>query len=544
MSMMPKARKFRISPDASFLIPGVKVPEGGVPFVETEQIGTDVAAPAADAAPATPSPNTKAPEAEAPAEEVAQPTGRQLRMARRIAQKHGIKVGSDKEAVEALRQMGIDPFSRSNMLQLVPGVPVPGQDDAGRVTSDGQLPAVQRQAPPPAQPSPVLLDNEQRASEIIKIQRDIAKRRRRRLALLATRLTFFVALPTLIAGFYFFAIATPMYATKSEFVIQQAEAAAGGAGGLGGLFSGTGFATQTDSISVQGYLLSRDAFIRLDADHGFTDHFADDNIDALQRLNAGGTQEDAYRLYQRMIEIGYDPTEGVIKMEVVAADPETSATFSRALIGYAEEQVDQLTARLRTDQMSGAMESFAAAEERMLEAQARVVDLQEQLGVVSADAELSSRYAQINAIETELRQARLRLDQLLANSRPNRTRVEVAERSIERLTAELDILRDGLTDNATNDTSLARVTAELGVAQMDLATRQLLMQQAAQQLETARIEANRQVRYLSMPVSPIAPDEPTYPRAFENTLLAFLIFSGIYLMISLTVAILREQVSG
>ncbi|MEL6588099.1 MAG: hypothetical protein AAFQ50_15850 [Pseudomonadota bacterium] len=250
MSMMPKARKFRISPDASFLIPGVKVPEGGVPFVETEQIGTDVAAPAADAAPATPSPNTKAPEAEAPAEEVAQPTGRQLRMARRIAQKHGIKVGSDKEAVEALRQMGIDPFSRSNMLQLVPGVPVPGQDDAGRVTSDGQLPAVQRQAPPPAQPSPVLLDNEQRASEIIKIQRDIAKRRRRRLALLATRLTFFVALPTLIAGFYFFAIATPMYATKSEFVIQQAEAAAGGAGGLGGLFSGTGFATQTDSISI------------------------------------------------------------------------------------------------------------------------------------------------------------------------------------------------------------------------------------------------------------------------------------------------------
>ena len=52
------------------------------------------------------------------------------------------------------------------------------------------------------------------------------------------------------------------------------------------------------------------------------------------------------------------------------------------------------------------------------------------------------------------------------------------------------------------------------------------------------------IRYLSVGVSPIAPDEPTYPRAFENTILAFLIFAGIYLMISLTASILREQVSS
>ena len=41
-----------------------------------------------------------------------------------------------------------------------------------------------------------------------------------------------------------------------------------------------------------------------------------------------------------------------------------------------------------------------------------------------------------------------------------------------------------------------------------------------------------------------APDAPAYPRAFENTLLAFLVFSGIYLLISMTVSILREQVSS
>ena len=67
---------------------------------------------------------------------------------------------------------------------------------------------------------------------------------------------------------------------------------------------------------------------------------------------------------------------------------------------------------------------------------------------------------------------------------------------------------------------------------------------AAAQMETARIEANKQVRYLSLSVAPVAPDEATYPKAFQNTIVAFLIFSGIYLMLSLTASILREQVSS
>jgi capsular polysaccharide transport system permease protein len=40
--------------------------------------------------------------------------------------------------------------------------------------------------------------------------------------MLFSRLAFFVFLPTIVAGWYFYVIATPMYATYSEFVIQKA----------------------------------------------------------------------------------------------------------------------------------------------------------------------------------------------------------------------------------------------------------------------------------------------------------------------------------
>jgi capsular polysaccharide transport system permease protein len=91
---------------------------------------------------------------------------------------------------------------------------------------------------------------------------------------------------------------------------------------------------------------------------------------------------------------------------------------------------------------------------------------------------------------------------------------------------------------------LAQLSVRIQMAQADLATRDMLLQSALQQMEQTRMEANRQVRYLTTSVEPVAPQEPSYPRSFENTILAFLIFAGIYLMVSLTVSILREQVTS
>ncbi len=468
-------------------------------------------------------------------------TGRQLRMAMRVAQKHGIKATSGLEAVRLLRRQGIDPFEHSTLIDIVKNRDEPGR--ALATVDAPALPRTMRQPGMPAMPSPSATD---RSAEIDRIQKDIVRRRRRRLALLGARLAVFVFLPTFLAAWYFFVIATPLYATNTEFVIQQADsqAASGPGGALGGLFSGTGLATSQDSVTVQSYLQSREALRRLDVDHGFKAHFQSESMDPLRRLAMNTTDEAAYRLYRRMVQISYDPTEGIIKMEVIAATPETSERFSRALIQYAEEQVDQLTQRLRANQMSDAMASFERAEERMLEAQMYVLELQESFQVLSSEVEVSLLTQQITTLEGQLNQERLSLADLLANPRPNAARVQQVERRIGALEAQIHALRSSLTQGESGGASLARIQREMVMAEADVATRQLMLANSLQQLEAARIEANRQVRYLSMGVSPVAPDEATYPRRFENTALAFLVFAGVYLMFSMTVSILREQVTS
>ena len=477
-------------------------------------------------------------------------TGRQLRMARRMAQKYGLPATSDFDAVRLLRAAGLDPFQKSTILEMVSaeGEDVtPGSKDDARSRAltvgprgDGvQLPQTIK---PIKVPSTELRAEESHLSDIQRIQRDLARRRRRRSALLMARLLFFVGLPTLLAGWYYYMIATPLYATKAEFVIQQADPA--GAQGMGGLLSGTQFATSQDSIAVQGYLQSRDAMMRLDDDKKFIEHFAQAQIDPLQRLSADATREAAYKVFLRNVKIAYDPTEGIIKMEVIAADPQVSADFSRALIGYAEDQVDHLTQRLRADQMQGARESYELAEAAMLTAQRKVVDLQEQFKILSSEVEVTLITAQIGQLETQLSQDRLSLAQMESNRTPNVARMEPLKRRIATLETEIATLRARLTQGVEGGKSLAQVQSELLVAQADVQTRQLLLAQSLQSMETARTDANRQVRYLSVSVNPVPPDEATYPRAFENTMVALLVFAGIYLMVSMTAAILREQVSA
>lgn len=480
-------------------------------------------------------------------------TGRQLRMARRVAQKQGLAVTSDFDAVAQLRAAGIDPFQRNTILELVapesgvPGIGGPaGQAGAGaqsqtlgRIQLPQTVPDQGANLPSTERATPA----QDRAAAIMDIQRDIAKRRRRKLALLLTRLSFFVFLPTFLVGYYFIVMATPMFATNSEFVIQQAEPASA-AGGLGGLFAGTSMATQQDSITVQSYLASRAALVRLNEEHGFQAHFSDENIDSIQRLAPDASNEDVFDVYKKRVKISYDPTEGILRMEVIAATPEASQEFSEALIAYAEEQVDQLTRRLREDQMAGARASYESAELRRSDALAEWLQIQQDTSTLDPIQESGAIISQVSALESQRQQLQLSLSGKLSVSRPNQAQVDGLRAQIANLETLINSLRAQMTTTTADGGSIASNNTKLRLAEENYNFQTIMVQQALAQMEVTQVEANRQVRYLSLGVEPVAPDEATYPRVFENTVLAFFIFAGIYLMISLTSSILREQVTA
>ena len=123
-------------------------------------------------------------------------TDRQLRMAGRLAERKGLKVSSDVEAIKALRDRGIDPFT-TNRLEIVPGqtaatskpvptkVPAPGGVQSSKQTAPAIVPESVPSTTVNAK-NPLEAANAHRAEQIMQMQRDLAKRRRRKIAALWT----------------------------------------------------------------------------------------------------------------------------------------------------------------------------------------------------------------------------------------------------------------------------------------------------------------------------------------------------------------------
>ena len=162
--------------------------------------------------------------------------------------------------------------------------------------------------------------------------------------------------------------------------------------------------------------------------------------------------------------------------------------------------------------------------------------------ILDPEGKITSLRSQINNIEVQLQEKELQLAALLDNNRPNRAKVEGAQGDVRRFRALLDRFNDQMTNASQGENSLAELAAQIQLAQADVVTRDMLLASALEHLEQTRREAASQARYLTKSSEPVLSQDLSYPRKFENTILAFLVFAGIYLMISLTASILREQV--
>ncbi len=464
-------------------------------------------------------------------------SGRQLRLARRVAQKHNLQVESDFDAIRMLRLKGIDPFQRSNSLELVVAKDSNSAADTGAVTTAR---AAQAKTNLPAE-TEILSPAERRDREIRTIQLEIAKRRRRKLRLLGVRLAAFVLFPTVVAGYYFYAMATPMYSTTASLLVIKADTEGSG---VGGLFSGTQFATTTEAVTAQDFLQSREAMQALNEYEAFREHFSQPWIDPLQRLDPEASNDEEFKLYKRNVKVGYDPAEGMVRLTVTAADPMLATQFAERLIQVTQARVNGLSQEKRDDQVSYAEKTLTQATQQRRDAQEDLVKLQQQNAILDPQGVIASLRSQISTFELQLQEKELELAALLDNTRPNQAKVDGTQADIQRLQNLIQRLNERMVDASAGENSLASMSVRIQMAQADLATRDLMLQSALQQLESVRLEADKQVRYLTTAVEPVPSDQPSKPRKFENTVLAFLIFSGIYLLCSLTASILREQVSS
>lgn len=430
-----------------------------------------------------------------------------------------------------------------------------GGDKAPRMTELARIQPTSLQVPPqgglatPIQPDDGFAAAQAaREARMRDIRKELRRRRRLRTLWLLARFMIFVLIPTAFVGWYYFEKATDMYVSTSSLVFKGGAVGGSDSGG-GGLFGGAAGPVSNPAIDLQEFILSRDMLERLDQDHGYIAHFQSENIDEFHRLDPDATFDDAYSYYKGSllqsgkIEVSYDLTEGIVRMDVVGATAKAAQRFSEAIIAYGEARVNKLNDRSRNDGVRVAEGNVEEAKQALIGAQEYVNEVQEEMKIFSTTAEagaLQNRILQIEQLLADV-QSRIRKLQTVARD-PNDSRYAPLRLEEAELTSQLGELRQRLTGGATNSgPSLSELNSRMNLANIEMAAANLRYTSAITSLETAIQTAGSQSLYLETVVAPNFPEKASRPDRVTNTALVFLILFATYIIGLLTISVIREQ---
>ena len=156
--------------------------------------------------------------------------------------------------------------------------------------------------------------------------------RRREARRLALRLLLLVVLPTVGVAAYLSTQATPLYTSQVSFALEMPGPAAEPA-------RASPFATSPLSRETHlvGEVLSAPQLrAALDAQTGFSDHYAEGALDPLTRRGLWGLLGAAPDPAQHFIDVSVNGQDGLIRIDAHARDPQTAQSFAQAVFGFAQ----------------------------------------------------------------------------------------------------------------------------------------------------------------------------------------------------------------
>ncbi|MGC2202042.1 MAG: hypothetical protein WA633_18140 [Stellaceae bacterium] len=349
-----------------------------------------------------------------------------------------------------------------------------------------------------------------------------------------------VGLPTLVAGVYYFAIASDLYLSEAKFIVRSPKQVQ--ASGIGALLQSTGLGRAAeDTSAVEDFIMSRDAVRKLEEKNDLRKVFDRAEGDFVTRFPGilfwRKDFEALFWRYDHFVSVETDTSTGVTALRVKAYRPDDAYALASALLNYSEQLINELNERARRDALDTARREVDSAEQRIADVQTELTAYrvkQKMLDPKSASMGVLELIGQMNSAQAN---ARAQLGELLNNS-PNSPQIPLVRTriaSLDKLIAEERAKLSGAADSVVAAlTEYERLDLQRQLAEKALAS-------AFTSLEAARIEAQRQQLYLETIAQPNLADYPLYPKRIVSFVTVFATCMLAYGLIWLLVANVREH---
>ncbi|HEX3860102.1 MAG TPA: hypothetical protein VHY35_00235 [Stellaceae bacterium] len=352
-----------------------------------------------------------------------------------------------------------------------------------------------------------------------------------------------VGLPTLLAGVYFFGIASDLYLSEVKFVVRGPSKTPTSV--ISAMLSSTaGSAATEDTFAVHEFLMSRDAVRRLEKEDDLRGLLARPEGDMLTRFPGflfwRKDFEALYKAYAHFVSVDLDATTGVSTLEVKAYRPEDAQRIARALLMFSEQLVNALNERARHDALAAFEGEVHTTEDQIAKIQTQLTAYRVKQKMLDPKSASSGPIELLATMNAQLANSKGQLAEIIRNS-PNSPHIPLVKTRIASLEKLIGEERTKITgdDNsvATSLSEYERLDVQRLLAEKTLAS-------AFTSLEAARLEAQRQQLYLETIEQPNLADYPLYPKrlvSFATVVMTCLLAYGIAWLL---IASVREHASA
>lgn len=367
--------------------------------------------------------------------------------------------------------------------------------------------------------------------------------RRRHFGLMLSFLVLVIA-PLFVIATYLYTLAQDQYAANTGFTIRAEE---GGAATdlLGGLANFAGGNAKADGDILYEFITSRDMVQRLNARFDLVAHYAAPyGVDPVFALNPDASMEDLVGHWQNVVRVSYTQSSGLIDVEVLAFDPQTSLTIAAAIIEESQILINELNEQVRADAMRYAEADLSAAIIRLRQAREALTEFRTRTQIVDPASDIQGRTGVLNNLQQQLAEALIDYDLLSENTaNPNDPRLVQAQRRIEVIRGRIRLERlNFVTDDVgVGGEDYPTLMAQFEGLTVDREFAEQSYRAALTALDVARTNSARQSRYLAVYIRPSLAESAGFPRRSSIIGLAFLFLTLGWAILALVYYSIRDR---
>ena len=335
-------------------------------------------------------------------------------------------------------------------------------------------------------------------------------RRRHRLALLGA--FFMVAVPVGVLAFYLWFVAANQFASTVGFSVRKEEVGSA-VEILGGITELSG-SSSSDTDILYEYIQSQKMVTLVDDQLDLRSLWSKPAFDPVFAYDNDGTIEDLIKYWGKMVRVYYDSGSGLIEVRALAFDPDDAQKIAQTIFVESSDMINELSAVAREDAVRYARDELETAVERLKSAREAITRFRNDNRIVDPTVDLQTQEGLLGTLQTQLAEALIDLDLLLATSQNNDPRVGNAERRVEVIQVRIEEERRkrGIRGDADDGESFTTLVGEYErlVVDREFAEQTYVSSLAAR--DAALAEARRQSRYLAAHIQPTLAERSLFPQ--------------------------------